>query len=323
MNIAEFLESLRQLGVQLRVDDGNLRVNAPTGVLNAERRARIAERKPEIIEFLSLADKVRDQQPAIVPLQPLGSKPPIFAAAGHNGDVFCYRALAQQLGADQPFFGLQPLGYDPNSEPITRVEDLAAYFARQILAFRPGQECIIVGYCAGGTVAFELLRQLRAVGHPIKRFVLIGAPLSTWYRWPSYSLSLARYWLWRSLRACRLAFRLGGRKATQTLLERIAPTVATDEQDRTLLARRHKVEQATAKAVTKYEPAQQDIHADIILPASYVVQTRDSLLQWKAFVTSHRCFTCTVDCTNETMLLPENAPHVAGLFVNSLAQDAG
>jgi thioesterase domain-containing protein len=321
VNIAEFLESLRQQGVQLRVDDGNLRVNAPTGVLTAERRAQLAERKPEILEFLRLADKVRHQQPAIVPLQPLGSRPPVFAAAGHNGDVFCYRALAQQLGVDQPFFGLQPLGYDPNTEPITRVEDLAAYFAQQILAFRPGQECIIVGYCAGGTVAFELLRQLRAVGHPVKRLVLIGAPLSKWYRWPSYSLALTGYWLRRSLRACRLAFRLGGRKATRTLLERITQTAATDDQEKALLARRRKVELATAGAVIKYEPAPQDFHADIILPARYVVQTRKSLMQWTPFLRSHRCFTCAADCTNETMLLPESAPNVAELFVNSLAQD--
>jgi thioesterase domain-containing protein len=321
VNIAEFLEALRQQGVQLRVDDGNLRINAPAGVLTAERRAQLAERKPEILEFLNLADKVRHQQPAIVPLQPLGSKPPVFAAAGHNGDVFCYRALAQHLGTDQPFFGLQPLGYDPGTEPITRVEDLAAYFARQIMVFRPGQECIIVGYCAGGTVAFELLRQLRAAGHPVKRFVLIGAPLSKWYRWPRYSVALASYWLRRSMRACRLAFRLGGRKATRTLLERIAPAVASDDQEKALLARRHKVERATAGAVIRYEPAPQDVHADIILPARYVVQTRRSLLQWVPYLSSHRSYTCVVDCTNETMLLPDSAPHVAGLFVNSLAQN--
>jgi thioesterase domain-containing protein len=321
LNTAEFLESLRQLGVQIRADGENLRVNAPTGVLNAERRELLALRKPEIIEFLNLAAKVREQQPAIVPLQPLGSKPPIFAAAGHNGDVFCYRALAQHLGPDQPFFGLQPRGYDPDTVPIADVTELAVYFAKQIMAFRPGKECILVGYCAGGTVAFELVRQLQAAGHPVKRLIFVGAPVSTWYRWPSYSLALGKYWVRRCAKAVRVALSIGGRKATRKLLQRISKAEDSDIEDKTLLARRRRVESITAKAVARYVPTAQDIHADIVLPARYVVQTQASLLQWAPFLRSHRSYICTDGCTNETMLLPANADHVAGAFVTFLTRE--
>src|SRR5205823_4933449 len=88
------------------------------------------------------------------PLERRGTRTPVFAVAGHNGDVFCYRALAQQLGDDQPFFGLEPPGLDGRSEPLRRVEDLAAYFAEQMRAFQPGGPYILAGFCAGGTVAF-------------------------------------------------------------------------------------------------------------------------------------------------------------------------
>ena len=57
------------------------------------------------------------------------------------------RDLAQRLGNDQPFFGLEPPGLDGQSEPMDRVEDLAAYFAEQIRAFRPDGPYIIAGYC--------------------------------------------------------------------------------------------------------------------------------------------------------------------------------
>jgi surfactin synthase thioesterase subunit len=62
----------------------------------------------------------------------------------------------QHLGEDQPFFGLQPPGVDGHGEPLASVEELAAYFAAQIRAFRPNSPCIIAGYCGGGTIAFEL-----------------------------------------------------------------------------------------------------------------------------------------------------------------------
>jgi thioesterase domain-containing protein len=97
-----------------------------------------------------------------VPLQANGPRVPVFGVAGHNGDVFCYRILAQCLGEEQPFYGLQPPGLDGEGEPLERVQDLAAYFARQILAFRPAGPCTLAGFCAGGTVAFELAQQLAA-----------------------------------------------------------------------------------------------------------------------------------------------------------------
>jgi thioesterase domain-containing protein len=320
VNVADYLETLKREDVHVRVEDGKLRVNAPVGILTAERRAQLAQRKTEIIAFLDLVHSERLRQPAIVPLQPLGRKPPIFGAAGHNGDIFCYRAFAQHLGPDQPFFGLQPQGYDPGTEPLRRVEDLAGYFARQIMAFRPGEECVIVGYCAGGTVAFELIRQLRAAGHPVKRFVLIGAPIGTWYRWPTYTLALTNYWIRRVLRLMLREIRGGGRHATRTLRERMAQRNAADAAQIELLARRKRVEHETARAVMRYEPEPQDIDADIILPASYVVQSRKSLLQWTSFLRSHREFTCLQECTNETMLLPGSAAQVAQLF--ALGEDA-
>jgi hypothetical protein len=169
-------------------------------------------------------------------------------------------------------------------------------------------------------VAFELIRQLRAAGHPVKRFVLIGAPIGTWYRWPTYSVALARYWMVRLFRAAMREIRGGGRNVTRTLRARMAQRAGADAAERELLDRRGKVESATARAVMRYDPRPQDIHADIILPHSYVVQSRRSLVEWAPYLRSHREFTCARYCTNETMLLPESAAQVARLFADG---DAG
>ena len=180
MSAAEFLSELRSRDIRVWSLGGELRCNARAGALTPELRDQLRERKSEILEFLASAQALAGQQRAIVPLQRHGERTAIFGVPGHNGDVFCYRALAQALGDDQPFFGLQPPGLDREAEPLTRVEDIAAYFAAQIRAFQPQGPYIIAGFCAGGTVAFELAQQLQRVA-TVRFIALFGTP------YPAYS----------------------------------------------------------------------------------------------------------------------------------------
>ena len=53
MSIAEFVSDLRKLDVRLSANGQRLRLNAPKGVLTDSLRAQIAERKQELLEFLS------------------------------------------------------------------------------------------------------------------------------------------------------------------------------------------------------------------------------------------------------------------------------
>ena len=126
MMVPAFLAELRSRDVEVWADGDHLRCAAPAGVLTLDLRNQLQQRKSEILEFLRSATALAQQQRAIVPLQPRGTRPPVFGVAGHNGDVFCYRALAAHLGDEQPFFGLQPPGLDGLTEPLASVADLAA-----------------------------------------------------------------------------------------------------------------------------------------------------------------------------------------------------
>jgi thioesterase domain-containing protein len=184
MDAAELLSALRERDVRLWIEDGRLKCSAPVGALSAELRATLASRKEEILFLLRQAASIKDAPPAIVPLKADGRRPPLFAVPGHNGDVFAYVPLARYLDADQPLLGVQPPGLD-GSEPIRSIEALARYEAEQIRRYRPEGPYLIAGYCAGGTIAFEIARQLTEQRQHVALLALFGAPFPTVYHWTS------------------------------------------------------------------------------------------------------------------------------------------
>ena len=78
-----------------------------------------------------------------------------------------YVELARLLGPEQPFYGLQARGWEGDQEPHTRIEDMAAYYAEAIRRQQARGPYHLGGYCYGGVVAFEVARQLEALGEQV------------------------------------------------------------------------------------------------------------------------------------------------------------
>ncbi len=104
---------------------------------------------------------------SLVVIQPSGSRPKFFCMHGAGGNVLIYRDLSRHLGQDQPFFGLQAQGLDGSCPPLTRIEDMAAAYVKEIRRAQPFGPYFIGGYCMGGTVAYEVAQQLHAQGEQI------------------------------------------------------------------------------------------------------------------------------------------------------------
>ncbi|MEM7347430.1 MAG: condensation domain-containing protein, partial [Chloroflexota bacterium] len=69
-SLETFLSELYALDIKLWLDDGQLRVRAPKGTLTPDLRASLADRKPEILAFLSQV-----QRPVAQSVQPIPSAP--------------------------------------------------------------------------------------------------------------------------------------------------------------------------------------------------------------------------------------------------------
>lgn len=179
MSVRDLMSQLQRLDVKVWVDGDRLRVSAPEGALSPALKDEMQWRKPEIMSFLAAAAAQASFPASVVPLQPEGGKTPIFAVPGHNGDVFCYVRLAEELPHDRAFYALQPPGLDGRRPPAITIRDLARVFADDVEAFRPEGPLVIAGFCLGGATAFETACQLESRGREITMLALFGAPCPT------------------------------------------------------------------------------------------------------------------------------------------------
>ncbi len=324
MSVAAFLNELRRLDIVVWLDGAELRCNAPAGVLKPELRDQLRRRKDDILEFLRTAKAAASQPRGVVPLQQNGTRIPVFAVPGHNGDVFCYRSLEQALGDGQPFFGLQPPGLDGAGAPLTGVDALAEYFAGQVRAFQPDGPCVIGGFCAGGAVAFELARRL---GAQARLLVLFGSPYPAFFRWPAqlkYKLAHRLGRLgghFRSLAFGPLAER---RRYFAGILEERKKRRDDAQSARTdpILRLRHAVEEATLGALRDYEPRRYDGAMALLLPCESWARGDNGALYWRLHADRTAVYFGPEGADGDNMLRAQYAPAFAGLFKRACAEAA-
>ena len=104
---------------------------------------------------------------SLVPIRPLGSKPPLYCIHAGGGNVIFYMDLARHLGTDQPVYGLQAQGMDGKRSRAERLEDMSAAYIKEIREFQPEGPYHIGGASYGGLIAFEMAQQLVREGQPV------------------------------------------------------------------------------------------------------------------------------------------------------------
>jgi acyl-CoA synthetase (AMP-forming)/AMP-acid ligase II/thioesterase domain-containing protein/acyl carrier protein/NADP-dependent 3-hydroxy acid dehydrogenase YdfG len=110
---------------------------------------------------------------SLVPIQPNGSKLPLFCLHGAGGNVLVFRDLARHLGEEQPFYGLQSRGLNGQEFPLTTVEDMARCYLEEIKTVQPTGSYLLAGYCLGSKVALEMAQLLRAEGEEVALLALL------------------------------------------------------------------------------------------------------------------------------------------------------
>ncbi|HEY0782291.1 MAG TPA: thioesterase domain-containing protein, partial [Thermoanaerobaculia bacterium] len=111
----------------------------------------------------------------LVPIQPHGARPPLFCVHPAGGDVLCFAALAERLGADQPVYGVEARGLSSAAPPLDRIEARAAAYLQEIRRVQPSGPYWLAGWSFGGLVAYEMARQLAAHGERVSLLALLDS----------------------------------------------------------------------------------------------------------------------------------------------------
>jgi thioesterase domain-containing protein len=120
--------------------------------------------------------KVEGQRESVVPVRASGSKPPFFYLHGDwtgGNAFFCFR-LAHGLGADQPFYLLEPYSFD-GLPILPTLEEMAAAHIVSMRKVQPEGPYRLGGFCNGGLTAYEMTRQLREQGQSVEVLVLMDS----------------------------------------------------------------------------------------------------------------------------------------------------
>ncbi len=113
----------------------------------------------------------------VVPLAPDGSRPPLFCVHAVSGSGYAYQRLAAKLAPGQPVYAFEAPGLDDDTEPVDRVEELAARYVEALRRRQPTGPYRLAGWSMGGLIAFQMAVELTAAGEQIALLALIDAPV--------------------------------------------------------------------------------------------------------------------------------------------------
>ncbi|MDB6019360.1 MAG: hypothetical protein JWR19_3849 [Pedosphaera sp.] len=140
---------------------------------------------------------------SVVAIQSQGSKPPLFLIHGAGGDVLWgYANLAAHLGSDQPVYGIKSRALS-GAEEFACLEDMAAFYVRQVRRLQKQGPYQLGGYCFGGNVAYEMACQLQAEGEVVSLVALLDSSPANgsyeqmkWWR-PGFAIKFAvNFYYW-------------------------------------------------------------------------------------------------------------------------------
>ena len=116
-------------------------------------------------------DQVSADLSNVTPIRREGSRVPLFCVHGDEANHF----LPRYLHPDQPFFGTVHQGEDGRPLEYSSVKSIAAHYVAELRQLVPKGPYQICGYSFGGVVAFEVARQLHAMGQEVPMVIMLDS----------------------------------------------------------------------------------------------------------------------------------------------------
>jgi len=131
---------------------------------------------------------------ALVPIQPNGSRTPLFCVHALGPSLLFYRQLATYLGSDQPFYAMQsPLEFQARIRESS-IEELASLYLKELQTFFPQGPYLLGGASLGGLIALEMCQQLHTKGEKPGLLILFDAAVPGCDHHVALKEQVSRHW---------------------------------------------------------------------------------------------------------------------------------
>jgi thioesterase domain-containing protein len=120
---------------------------------------------------------LRKVNEVILPLNDRGTGPAFYCIHSITGAATDFRFMAQMLGPNQRFFGIQTPTRKRTAEFPISVESMSEYYVDGLVKFQPEGGFILGGHSIGSMIALEMAQQLRARGREVSLVVVFDGEL--------------------------------------------------------------------------------------------------------------------------------------------------
>jgi amino acid adenylation domain-containing protein len=117
----------------------------------------------------------------LVCLKKGGGKRPLILIHPGGGDIACFIHLAERIDPERPVYAMKAYGLDNNKEPLNSIKQMATLYLKEISSLNIESDFLLGGFCVGGTIAFEMVRQLNLKGIRVEKLFLLESLCASEY----------------------------------------------------------------------------------------------------------------------------------------------
>jgi thioesterase domain-containing protein len=218
----------------------------------------------------------------LVPVQPAGTKPPLFFVHGMYGVMPLGGIFVRVLGSDQPLYAIHANGIDRREPTIADFDGMVAAYIAQIEQVRPAGPLRLGGMCTGCMVVVEMARRLREKNRRMGPVILADPPpMPIGYRKEIQANDLRQPHIARQMY-----------EQAEELLKAYASrpynTMPFDHRDSQQLHAAVLAGVASLTAVAKYVPRPFSGFAELIVSAKYALRFFHPQMPWHTLLRGPR-----------------------------------
>ncbi len=243
-----------------------------------------------------------------------GTLRPLFCLPGLGAHTFMYYDMARELGPDQPIYGIQLTAFEKEKCSMALIATKCIGEMKQVQPNGPYQ---LLGYSLGGSVVFEMARQLVQEGETVAFLGLLDTDGPDYPRLRSIGSRILRHFnhLIFSARGKRLAYLKSRFEALQKRFHKTPPPIAADSEIPSESAVVKTIEKATVplyEAWRKYIPTRYQGHVTVFRAEQFMEHLgsdySDPSMGWQKVSKS-----ISIHCIPGGHLDLFKQPHISGL----------